>query len=66
LDRARARVEALKASIEMRAGVDAPEQIVARAKIFESYIDADGLAETGPAAPIQAKQETASGASRRK
>lgn len=63
---ATARVHALSASLEMRAGVDTPEAIIERAKKFETYIAADGLPEAGPVAGAQASQEKAGAGLRRR
>ena len=41
---AKARVHALQAALETRAAQDTPDAIIARAKKFEEYIAADGLA----------------------
>lgn len=65
MDPAKGRVNALKAAIEMRSGIDTPEQIVARARIFENYIDAkDYPAGTQGAEP--GNPEKASAGARRR
>ena len=58
MGRDKARVHALRAALEMRAAMDTPEAIIARAEKFESYIAAEDTA-LAPTAAEKARQETA-------
>ena len=63
---AKARVHALKAALELRAGNSSPGGIICMAREFESYIAAEDYVASTPTAAMQANSEKASAGSRRK
>lgn len=66
MDPAKARVHALKAAIEMRSSVETPQQIVARATVFEQYIGAKDYPHSATPSADQGQPEKAVAGARRK